>query len=101
MSVTTLTFSFATAMQLAAIHTTRRGGEPIGVHELRLDNAACSLLRASRQQGGKLHRFLTVTHRFYTPATSQAELQLLAADVLRAGAPVAPSYTLEAMRVAG
>lgn len=97
----TLTFSFATAKQLAAAHTTRRGGEPIDLYALRLDKAACSLLRASRQQGSKLRRFLTVTHRFYAPATRQAELTLLAADVLRADAPAAPAYTLEAMRVAG
>lgn len=100
MSVTH-TFTFAHAQRHAQMHTARQGGESIELFQLRLDNAACGLLRASRDPATKLHRFLTVTHRFYTPDARAAELARLTGDVLLAGAPAAPAYTLVPLQVAG
>lgn len=97
------TFTFTDARHHAQLHTTRRGGEPIGLFQLRLDKAAQNLMYASREPGNPLHRFLTVTHVFYTPDAREAELALLTGDALRAGItqPVAPAYTLAAMSAAG
>ncbi|MGB3749429.1 MAG: hypothetical protein WA961_14615 [Rhodanobacter sp.] len=98
-----LPFTFDDAQRHAQQHITRRGGESIDLFQLRLDKAANNLMYASREPGNPLHRFLTRFHVLYPPATRAAELALLTRDALLADTPVpvAPDYTLAAMRAAG